>query len=150
MRMTVKEKEDIDLARRKFLLRTTEAVGGVGLCAAAIPFITYLLPSVDTEALGAPITVDISPLKPKEQLTVPWRGQPIWVIRRTEEMIDDLPQLNAKLRDPDSLEDQQPAYAKNIYRAIKPEFFVAIGVCTHLGCIPNYRPDIAGIAPDWL
>lgn len=143
-------KEEVDLKRRCFLRNATTAVGGIGLAATSVPFISYWLPSADTEAAGAPVKVDISKLEPKQQLTIPWRGQPIWVIRRTQDMIDDLPKLNSKLRDPDSSEDQQPSYAKNIYRSIKPELFVAIGVCTHLGCIPNYRPDVGGVSPDWL
>ncbi len=149
--MTIKEKEsDIDLARRCFLRRATTAVGGIGLAATAVPFVEYWLPSVDTEAKAAPVTVDIRALQPKQQLTVSWRGQPVWIIRRTQEMIDDLPKLNGELRDPGSLEDQQPEYAKNLYRSIKPDYFIAIGVCTHLGCIPTYRPDVASISPDWL
>lgn len=149
--MTIKEKEiEIDLARRCFLRRATTAVGGIGLVATAVPFVEYWLPSVDTEAAAAPVTVDISALQPKQQLTVSWRGQPVWIIRRTQEMIDDLPKLNEQLRDPSSLEDQQPDYAKNVYRSIKPDYFIAIGVCTHLGCIPTYRPDIGGISLDWL
>lgn len=143
-------KEEVDLKRRCFLRNATTAVGGIGLAATSVPFISYWLPSADTEEAGAPIKVDISKLEPKQQITIPWRGQPIWVIRRTPDMIDSLPKLNDKLRDPNCLEDQQPSYAKNIYRSIKPEFFVAIGVCTHLGCIPNFRPDVGGISPDWL
>lgn len=149
--MTVKEKElEVDLARRCFLRRATTAVGGIGLAATAVPFVEYWLPSIDTEAAAAPVTVDISALQPKQQLTVSWRGQPVWIIRRTQDMIDNLPKLNGELRDPDSLEDQQPDYAKNIYRSINPDYFIAIGVCTHLGCIPTYRPDVGGISPDWL
>ena len=144
------EEEVIDAARRCFLRRATTVVGGIGAAAAAVPFISYWLPSIDTEAAGAPVKVNISMLEPKQQLTISWRGQPIWIIRRTLDMLATLPELNAQLRDPDSLEDQQPFYAKNIHRSIKPEYFIAIGVCTHLGCIPNYRPDIAGISPDWL
>ena len=144
------KEDEIDLARRCFLQRATATVGGIGLAATAVPFVSYWLPSADTEAEAAPIKVDISALQPKEQLTVSWRGMPIWLIRRTQEMLDTLPKLTSQLRDPDSLEDQQPAYAKNIYRSIKPEFFIAIGICTHLGCIPNYRPDVGGISPDWL
>ncbi len=150
--MTSKENEEevIDAARRCFLRRATTVVGGIGAAAAAVPFISYWLPSADTEAAAAPVKVDISMLEPKQQLTVPWRGQPIWIIRRTPDMLAGLPELNSQLRDPDSLEDQQPIYAKNIHRSIKPDYYIAIGVCTHLGCIPNYRPDIGGISPDWL
>lgn len=147
--MTTKE-DAIDEERRCFLRRATATVGGLGLAATSIPFISYWLPSADVEAAGAPIEVDISSLKPEQQLTVVWRGKPIWIIRRTQQMLDNLPKLDAKLRDPNSEEDQQPPYATNIARAIKPEFFVAIGICTHLGCIPTYRPDIGSISPDWL
>jgi ubiquinol-cytochrome c reductase iron-sulfur subunit len=146
----VDEVDEVDEARRCFLRRATTTVGGIGLAASAIPFISYWMPSVETEEAGGPVQVDISQLKPTEQLTVAWRGQPIWVIRRTQAMLDSLPKLNSLLRDPNSDEDQQPSYAKNIYRAIKPEYFVAIGVCTHLGCIPTYRPDVGGVSPDWL
>src|SRR6185312_4095423 len=109
-----KDKEEIDAARRCFLRRATTIVGGVGLAATSVPFISYWLPSADTEALGAPVTVDISALKPTEQLTVSWRGQPIWIIQRTAEMLATLQKLTQELRDPDSYENQQPSYAKNI------------------------------------
>lgn len=146
--MTVKNK--VDEERRTFLRRATATIGGIGLAAATVPFISYWLPSVDTEAAGGPVEIDVSLLKPEEQKTIVWRGKPIWVIRRTQVMLDNLPKLNKDLRDPFSLEDQQPPYAKNLYRSIKPEFFVAIGICTHLGCIPTYRPDIGSISPGWL
>jgi len=148
--MTTKDGEEIDAARRCFLRRATTTVGGIGLAATAVPFISYWLPSTDTERMGEPVNVKINEIQPTQQLTVSWRGQPIWVIRRTPVMLSSLPKLTSELRDPDSLEDQQPPYAKNIHRSIKPEFFIAIGVCTHLGCIPNYRPDVGGISPDWL
>jgi ubiquinol-cytochrome c reductase iron-sulfur subunit len=146
--MTVKD--EVDNERRCFLKRATVTVGGIGLAATSIPFVSYWLPSKDIEAAGQPIIVDLTALKPAQQLTVMWRGKPIWVIRRTPEMLASLPKLTSQLRDPDSLEDQQPPYAKNIYRAIKPEFFIAVGICTHLGCIPTYRPDVGSINPEWL
>lgn len=143
-------KDGVDEGRRCFLKRATLTMGGIGLAAASVPFISYWMPSVDTEAAGSPVQVDLTELKPEQQLTVMWRGMPIWVIRRTQKMIDDLPKLNDLLRDPDSEVDQQPPYAKNIYRSIKPEFFVAIGICTHLGCIPTYRPDVGSVSANWL
>lgn len=143
-------KEDIDLKRRCFLRRATSTVGGLGLAAASVPFFSYWMPSADVEAAAAPIKVDISKLTPGEQLTIPWRGMPIWVISRTPEMLETLPKLNNILRDPDSLEDQQPVYCKNIHRSIKPEIFVAVGICTHLGCVPTYRPDKGSIDANWL
>ena len=142
--------DEIDQKRRCFLRRATTAVGGIGLAAASVPFFSYWMPSADTEAAAAPIKIDISGMKPRDQLTVPWRGMPIWVIRRDPEMLGSLEKLTDTLRDPLSEQDQQPDYCKNIHRSIKPEFFVSIGICTHLGCVPTYRPDVASVAPDWL
>lgn len=142
--------DEIDLKRRCFLRRVTTAVGGIGIAAAAVPFASYWMPSADTEASSKPITIDISKLKPREQLTIPWRGMPIWIIKRDQEMLDTLAKLNAKLRDPLSEQDQQPEYCKNIHRSIKPEIYVSIGICTHLGCVPTYRPDIHSVDPGWL
>lgn len=142
-------KDEIDLKRRCFLRRATTAVGGIGLAAAAVPFISYWMPSADTEASGKPIKIDISKLKPREQLTVPWRGMPIWVINRDQEMLGAITKGSDYLRDPLSEQAQQTHYCKNIHRSIKPEIFVAIGICTHLGCVPTYRPDIGSISPDW-
>ncbi len=143
-------KEEIDQSRRCFIRRATTAVGGIGLAAASVPFFQYWMPSADTEAAAAPIKIDISSLKPREQFTVAWRGMPIWVIYRDQAMLDTLSKLNNVLRDPLSEQDQQPAYCKNTTRSIKPQFLVAVGICTHLGCVPTYRPDVASVSPDWL
>jgi ubiquinol-cytochrome c reductase iron-sulfur subunit len=142
--------DEVDESRRCFLRRATATVGGIGIAATSIPFISYWLPSEDIEAAGGPVEVDISKLNPTQQLTVMWRGKPVWIIRRTQAMLETLPKLNNDLRDPFSEDDQQPSYAKNLYRSIKPEFFIAVGVCTHLGCIPTYRPDAGGVSPNWL
>lgn len=141
--------ELIDENRRCFLRRATTAMGGVGLAAAAAPFLQYWMPSKDTEAAGAPITIDISTLKPRDQLTVPWRGMPVWVICRDAEMLATLSKDPNHLRDPYSDQDQQPAYCKNNTRSVKPEFFIAIGICTHLGCVPTYRPEVDSVVPGW-
>lgn len=143
-------KEVIDKHRRCFLRAATTAVGGIGLAAASVPFISYWMPSADTEAAAAPIKIDISALKPREQLTVPWRGMPVWVISRDEEMLGTLSKVTDLLRDPLCEQDQQPAYCKNTNRSIKPQIFVAIGICTHLGCVPTYRPDVGSVSSDWL
>lgn len=143
-------KDVIDKNRRCFLRAATTAVGGIGLAAASVPFFSYWMPSADTEAAAAPMKVDIGGMKPGEQRTFPWRGMPVWVIARNQPMLDTLAKLNDVLRDPLSEHDQQPDYCKNINRSIKPEFYVAIGICTHLGCVPTYRPDPASVAPDWL
>lgn len=142
--------DEIDQKRRCFIRRATTAVGGIGLAAAAVPFISYWMPSADTEAAAAPIKIDISKLKSREQLTVPWRGMPIWIISRDQEMLGSLEKVTNLLRDPLSENDQQPNYCKNINRSIKPEFFITIGICTHLGCVPTYRPDVASVSPEWL
>lgn len=141
--------DQIDLKRRCFLRRATTVVGGVGLAAASVPFISYWMPDTATQAAGAPIKIDISTLKPRQQLTVPWRGMPIWVIYRDQELLDSLVKSENSLRDPGSEMDQQPEYCKNSHRSIKPQYFVAIGICTHLGCVPTYRPDVASVSPDW-
>jgi ubiquinol-cytochrome c reductase iron-sulfur subunit len=142
-------KDEIDQQRRCFLRRATTAVGGIGLVAASVPFFSYWMPDAATEASGAPIKIDISAVKLRQQFTVPWRGMPIWVIYRDQEMLDTLAKLNDTLRDPLCEQDQQPAYCKNIHRSIKPQFLIAIGICTHLGCVPTYRPDVGSVSPEW-
>jgi len=141
---------EIDLKRRCFLRRATTVVGGAGLAVASVPFLSYWMPDAATQAAAEPIKIDIKALKPRDQLTVPWRGMPIWVIYRDQAMMDTLSKLDHVLRDPLSEQDQQPAYCKNIHRSIKPQIFISIGICTHLGCVPTYRPDVASVSPDWL
>ena len=115
----------------------TTGVGLVGAGALAVPFVASMAPSARAKAAGAPVEVDISRLSEGQMLAVEWRGKPVWIIRRTPEMLEDLAQIREKLSDPDSeVETQQPAYAKNKYRSIKPEVLVVLGVCTHLGCVP--------------
>ena len=141
--------QTVDKERRRFLTTATTIVGGVGAACVAVPFLGSWLPSAKAHALGAPVQIDLGPLEVGAQLTVAWRGQPIWVVRRTKEMLDKLPNSDDKLRDPLSEEKQQPLYATNEYRSIKPEFLILVGLCTHLGCVPTFRPDIGGIGPDW-
>ncbi len=139
----------IDTKRRKFLRRATTVVSGIGAAYVAAPFLASWLPSEKAKALGAPVEVDVSKLEMGAQITVPWRGQPVWIVRRPQKVIDNLSSLNSLLRDPNSDRPQQPEYAQNIYRSIKPEFLVLVGLCTHLGCVPTYRPDLGGIGADW-
>lgn len=141
--------EKIDLHRRAFLLRSTAVLGAVGLGISAVPFIASLWPSKVSRATGLPARINISQIKPGEQKTVMWRGKPIWIVHRTPEELAALPKLNNELRDPNSTVDQQPAYARNLHRSIKPEFLVLVGVCTHLGCIPTYRPEPGSVTPNW-
>lgn len=142
--------EEIDEGRRRFLLAVTTLMGGIGLAATSIPFISSWLPSAKAEAAGGPVEADISNLEPGQLMIVEWRGKPIWILRRTKEMLDRLALVEPQLRDPDSLVEQQPAYALNRYRSINPEYLVLIGICTHLGCSPKYRPDLDGeLGADW-
>jgi ubiquinol-cytochrome c reductase iron-sulfur subunit len=142
---------EVNPSRRRFLTAATTVIGGVGVGFALVPFISSMAPSAKARAAGAPIRADISKVEPGQMIRVKWRGKPIWVVNRTKEMLDVLPTLDGELRDPDSLEPQQPPYAKNGYRSIKPEYLVLIGICTHLGCSPTYRPDIApaDLGKDW-
>lgn len=131
----------VDDSKRRFLTLTGVAVGGVGVVAAARPFLASMAPSERAKALGAPVTVDISKLEPGQLLITTWRGSPVWIVRRTQEMLENLKAVEGELRDPASAEEQQPTYAQNETRALKPEVLVMVGRCTHLGCSPTFRPD---------
>lgn len=133
--------ERVDAARRRFLTQSTAVVGAAGAAAAAWPFLASLKPSERARALGAPVVQDISALEPGQRITVAWRGKPVWLVRRTPEMIASLEEVREVLSDPDSKQPQQPPYAQNPTRAIKPELLVMVGSCTHLGCSPTFRPD---------
>ncbi|MEQ1439637.1 ubiquinol-cytochrome c reductase iron-sulfur subunit [Fontimonas sp. SYSU GA230001] len=143
--------QGVDPGRRRFLTLTTAVVGGAGTVAAVWPFLASLKPSERAKALGAPVTVDISKVEPGQRIIVAWRGKPVWIVRRTPDMLQSLPKVSADLRDPASKEPQQPAYAQNEARAIKPEVLVMVGSCTHLGCSPTFRPDHPApeIDPNW-
>lgn len=127
--------------RRRFLTATTAVVGGLGAAAVAVPFIKSWNPSARAKAAGAPVEVEIGKLEEGQMVRVEWRGKPVWVVRRSQSVVDGLKEIENQLRDPQSGEQQQPDYAQNAYRSIKPEYFVAVGICTHLGCSPSYLPD---------
>lgn len=133
--------EGVDKGRRRLLIGATTAMGAVGVAYVAVPFIKSMSPSAKARAAGAPVEADISKLEPGQRITVEWRGKPIWLVSRTEQNLGDLETLRDVLTDPDSEQPQQPDYCKNATRSIKPEILVAIGICTHLGCSPTYRPD---------
>jgi ubiquinol-cytochrome c reductase iron-sulfur subunit len=143
--------QDVDPDRRRMLTIATSAVGGLGAAFAAVPFVASFQPSARTKAIGAPVEIDISRLEPGQKITAKWRGQPIWVVRRTKEMLADLDSMAEELRDPESAESDQPEYAKNRERARNPEYLVVVGICTHLGCSPTYAPgaDAHGLGADW-
>ncbi len=127
--------------RRKLLTLTTGVVGAVGAAAVAVPFVKSWSPSEKAKAAGAPVAVDISKIQPGQLIRVEWRGKPVWVVSRSQKVLDELSTLDGKLRDPASEEAQQPEYTTNALRSLKPEVFVAVGLCTHLGCSPTYLPD---------
>jgi ubiquinol-cytochrome c reductase iron-sulfur subunit len=134
-----------DLQRRKWLLNATGVVGGAGVLAAAYPFAASFAPSERARALGAPVVADISTIKPAELRVVAWRGKPVWLMRRTDEMIRALQRPDPVLADPLSERSQQPPSCVNATRSIKPEMLVAVGICTHLGCSPTLRLDDAAL-----
>ncbi len=142
----------VDSKKRRFLLGATGVVGGVGAVTAATPFVMSFFPSVRARAAGAPVEVDISKVEAGQLITVEWRGKVCWVLNRTKAMLATLPKLNDRLADPTSNTDQQPADCKNEHRSIKDSMWVAIGICTHLGCSPTFRPDVApaDLGSEWL
>ena len=141
-------------ARRRFLTATASVVGGVGIGFTAVPFISSWQPSDRARAIGAPVQINVSKLEPGQIITVLWRGKPVWVVRRTPKALDELSALDPMLRDPDSdVVEQQPEYARNPHRSLKPEYLVLVGICTHLGCSPQYvvadGPDRYNLGDDW-
>jgi len=144
--------DNTNTGRRRFLTAATTVVGAVGVGFALVPFVSSMQPSAKARAAGAPVRADISKLEPGQMIRVKWRGKPVWLVKRTDEMLESLTTLTPKLRDPDSAEPMQPEYAQNEYRSIKPEILVTVGICTHLGCSPTYRPDVApaDLGGDWL
>ncbi|MFC3626282.1 ubiquinol-cytochrome c reductase iron-sulfur subunit [Vogesella amnigena] len=144
--------QHVDAGRRRFLTVATSAVGGVAAAGVAVPFLMSFAPSERAKAAGAPVEVDISKLEPGQKINVEWRGKPVWVLSRTPEQLKNLATIEGDLLDPSSEASDQPAYCKNKHRSIKPEVLVAVGICTHLGCSPTHRPDIApaDLGPKWV
>lgn len=139
--------------RRDFLYIATSAVLGIGAAFSAWPFIDQMEPAADVLAAGGPLTVDLTHVAPGQQIVVRWRSKPIFIVNRTPAALQELkqPSLLSRLRDPNSQEDQQPTYADNWSRSIKPEYLVLVGICTHLGCIPGYKPQPGDpqLGPTW-
>ncbi|NAW35167.1 ubiquinol-cytochrome c reductase iron-sulfur subunit [Halomonas alimentaria] len=132
----------VNKGRRRFLVGATTVVGGVGAVGVAVPFVASWQPSARARAAGAPVKADVSKLEPGQRMVVEWRGKPVWVVYRTPEMVERTEGFDAsRLADPDSEVPQQPAYVTGPLRAIKPELGVYIGICTHLGCSPLFRPE---------
>ncbi len=143
--------ERVNQPRRRFLTLSTTVLGAAGTVALAIPMLASMSPSARARAAGAPVEADISKLELGQMVTYEWRGQPVWIIRRTPEILQSLAELTDILSDPDSSNDQQPEYARNETRSLKAEILVLIGICTHLGCSPKYRPEVApaDLGSDW-
>jgi ubiquinol-cytochrome c reductase iron-sulfur subunit len=143
--------DDVDAGRRRMLVVTCAAGGAAG-AAVAWPFLASLQPSERAKALGAPVEADISKLEPGQQMIVEWQGKPVWIVRRTKEMLASLAKDTAQLADPGSKRSDQPAAAENEYRSLKPEFMVMVGICTHLGCSPTakFQPGDPSMGADWL
>lgn len=133
----------VDCGRRRLIVATA-AVGGVGVVTALVPFLSSMLPSERAKAAGAPVEVDISSIGPGQMITVEWRGKPVWVFNRTQEMLDTLPTPTDAIVDPKSEANQQPEYCKNPTRSIEPNLLVAVGICTHLGCSAERT------SPEWV
>lgn len=142
----------VDKKRRRFLIGATSAVGALGVGAIAVPFIGSLTPSARALAAGAPVEVDISKVEAGQLVRVIWRGKPVWVVNRTEDMLKALPSVVPKLKDPGSAASVQPEYATNDNRARKDQYLVMEGICTHLGCSPTFRPEVAAadLGADWV
>ncbi len=143
--------QQVDRSKRRFLVAATSVVGGAAGVVAVTPFVLSMLPSERAKAAGAPVEVDISKVEAGMLLAVAWQGKPVWVVNRTPEMLAKLPGLADRLVDPNSDVPQQPENCKNTNRSIKPEYLVVVGICTHLGCSPTYRPELgpADLGADW-
>jgi ubiquinol-cytochrome c reductase iron-sulfur subunit len=145
--------KELDQGKRQFLIAATGVVGGVAGAATAVPFVASMLPSERAKAAGAPIEADIGGLAPGEMTRVEWRGKPVWIVRRTPEMLETVKQNESKVADPksDRNKDLTPDYARNEFRSIKPEYLVVVGICSHLGCSPvdKFKPQPEAFEADW-
>jgi ubiquinol-cytochrome c reductase iron-sulfur subunit len=146
--------DGVNTGRRQFLTAATSAVGVAGVVGVAIPFLGSWNPSAKAKAAGAPVKFDVSKVEPGQMVTVEWRGKPVYVMRRTQQQVDDLAEIDDKLKDPDSEVSDQPEYISGRARSIKPEILVMVGLCTHLGCAPKFHPEVgatsfADESKDW-
>ena len=146
--------DGVNNSRRRLLTTVTTGVGLAGAAALAVPLVASMKPSARARAAGAPVEVDIDDLAPGQMKVVEWRGKPVWILRRDETMLSDLAEIVEELADPDSnVLEQQPVYARNAHRSIRPDVLVVLGVCTHLGCAPSKNFDkgaASGLGHDWV
>ena len=143
--------DGVNNGRRRFLTGASCAIGAVGAGFALVPFVGYWSPSAKAKAAGAPVKANIGKLELGQMMTVEWRGQPVYVVRRTEQALASLQLTKDRVRDPDSKESRQPAYVDPFNRAIKPDYLVLVGLCTHLGCAPKFQPQVGPMPfnTDW-
>jgi ubiquinol-cytochrome c reductase iron-sulfur subunit len=144
--------DDVNSGRRRFLTVATAVVGAAGAVGVAVPFVKSWSPSAKAKAAGAPVKVDISKINLGEMVVVEWRGKPVYIVHRSEEELANLAKVEERLADPESQRSIQPDYAAGEARAIKPQFAVLVGLCTHLGCAPKFRPELApaDLGAEWL
>lgn len=142
--------DGVNTGRRRFLVAATSVVGAAGVVGVAVPFVGSWQPSAKAKAAGAPVKADVSKIEPGQMIVIEWRGKPVYVLRRTKEALESIKKVEGELKDPASAEAVQPAYIKGEFRAIKDEFLVLLGVCTHLGCAPKYFPEVGSMGNDWL
>lgn len=142
--------DGVNTGRRRFLTAATSVVGAAGVVGAAVPFVGSWNPSAKAKAAGAPVKADISKIEPGQMVVVEWRGKPVYIVRRTPDALASITKLDEAVKDPASTEAVQPAYVQGEYRAIKDEFLVVLGLCTHLGCAPKYHPEVGFHGGDWL
>lgn len=141
--------DTVDEKRRQLLKASAAVFSAAGIAGVLTPLLSYLAPSRSARAAGAPVRFNVTSIAPGEQKTVLWRGKPVWIIRRTQEMLASLQKAEPLLSDPNSKEPQQPTYISGADRSINPEYLVLIGVCTHLGCAPTYRPEPGSVDATW-
>lgn len=142
--------DGVNTGRRRFLTAATSVVGAVGVVAVAVPFVGSWNPSAKARAAGAPVKADIARLEPGQMVVVEWRGKPVYIVRRTPEALAAIASLDNVVADPKSQDSDQPDYASGEFRAIKDEYLVVLGLCTHLGCAPKYRPEVGAVDAEWL
>lgn len=142
--------DGVNTGRRRFLTAATSVVGAAGVVGLAVPFVGSWNPSAKAKAAGAPVKADISKIEPGQMITVEWRGKPVYIVRRTPEALASIVKLDGEMKDPKSEKSIQPKYASGEYRAIKDEYLVLVGICTHLGCAPKYHPEVGTHGASWL
>jgi ubiquinol-cytochrome c reductase iron-sulfur subunit len=142
--------DGVNTGRRRFLVAATTVVGAAGAVGVAVPFVGSWQPSAKAKAAGAPVKADVGKIEPGQMIVIEWRGKPVYVVRRTPAALESIKKVDGELKDPSSAASLQPKYIKGEFRAIKDEFLVLLGVCTHLGCAPKYFPEVGSVGHDWL